>query len=232
MLPTLLVPGLNCSARLFAEQIPVLWQSGPVTVANHARGSSMAEIAGAILADAPPHFALAGFSMGGYIVFEILRQARDRVKKLALIDTSARPDSEEQSENRRRGIALAEAGKFQAVLDQQFPNVVDPSHAGDAALREKYMTMAQECGPDLYVRHQRAVIARIDSRPDLALIAVPTVVIVGAADKVTPPEVAREMAGGIGGSRLVEITTAGHISPLEQPEAVNSALGEWATAVW
>jgi pimeloyl-ACP methyl ester carboxylesterase len=230
MLPILLVPGLNCSARLFAAQVPLLWQSGPVMVANHARGASMAEIAAAILADAPPQFALAGFSMGGYIVFEMLRQARDRVKKLALIDTSARPDTEEQSENRRRTIALTEAGKFQAVLDQQFPNVVDPAHVGDAALREKYMTMAHECGSDLFIRHQRAVIARIDSRPDLTAITIPTTVLVGAADKVTPPEVAREMAAAIAGAHLVEIPAAGHISPLEQPDSVNAALRDWAAA--
>ena len=86
-LPIILVPGLNCSARLYAEQIPVLWQFGPVTVADHRRDDTMAAIARRILSGAPPRFALAGLSMGGYIAFEILRQAPGRVAKLALLDT-------------------------------------------------------------------------------------------------------------------------------------------------
>src|SRR5579859_291422 len=100
-LPVVLVPGLNCSARLYAEQIPALWQFGPVTVADHRRDDSMAGIARRILADAPPRFALAGLSMGGYIAFEILRQAPGRVAKLALLDTSARADTPEASAMRR-----------------------------------------------------------------------------------------------------------------------------------
>jgi len=88
-LPVILVPGLNCSARLYAEQIPALWQFGPVTVADHRRDDSMAAMARRILADAPPRFALAGLSMGGYLAFEILRQAADRVARLALLDTGA-----------------------------------------------------------------------------------------------------------------------------------------------
>ena len=89
-LPVILVPGLNCSARLYAEQVPALWQFGPVTIADHRRDDSMAAIARRILANAPPRFALAGLSMGGYIAFEVVRQAADRVAKLALLDTGAR----------------------------------------------------------------------------------------------------------------------------------------------
>src|SRR5579883_3245029 len=92
-LPTVLVPGLNCSARLYAPQIPALWRFGPVTVADHTRDDSMPAIAARILASAPPRFALAGLSMGGYIAFEIMRQAPQRVLRLALMDTSARPDT-------------------------------------------------------------------------------------------------------------------------------------------
>src|SRR5579862_9371744 len=86
-LPTVLVAGLNCSARLYADQIPVLWQFGPVTVADHRRDDSIAAIARRLLAAAPPRFAVAGLSMGGYIAFEVMRQAPGRVAKLALLDT-------------------------------------------------------------------------------------------------------------------------------------------------
>ncbi len=100
-LPTLLIPGLAASAWLYERQIPALWRFGPVMVANHTRQSSMAALAQDILADAPPRFALAGLSMGGYIAFEIVRQAPERVLKLALLDTSARADTTEQLEGRR-----------------------------------------------------------------------------------------------------------------------------------
>ena len=92
-LPIVLVPGLNCSARLYAEQIPALWRSGPVMVADHTRDTSIAAIARRILTTAPPLFARAGLSMGGYIAFEIMRQAPQRVLKLALMDTGARPET-------------------------------------------------------------------------------------------------------------------------------------------
>src|SRR5215510_13742427 len=100
-LPTVLIPGLLCTARLYAEQIPALWRFGPVTVADRTRDDSMAAIARRILAQAPPRFALIGLSMGGYIAFEILRQAGERVAKLALLDTTARPDLPEQTEKRK-----------------------------------------------------------------------------------------------------------------------------------
>src|ERR1044071_8920922 len=91
-LPIVLVPGLNCSPRLYAAQMPALWRFGPVTVADHTRDDTMAAIAARILGAAPPRFALAGLSMGGYIALEIMRQAAERVKRLALLDTGARDD--------------------------------------------------------------------------------------------------------------------------------------------
>ncbi|MEO7222904.1 MAG: alpha/beta fold hydrolase, partial [Devosia sp.] len=112
MTPFLLVPGLNCDARVYAGVAQALWPFGPVSIANHQTGDRMEAIAKAILADAPPKFGLIGFSMGGYVAFEILRQAPERVLKLGLLDTSARPDSEESTANRRRMIALAQKGRF------------------------------------------------------------------------------------------------------------------------
>ena len=137
-LPILLVPGLNCSARLYAEQIPHLWRSGPVTIADHTRGESVGAIASQILASGPSRFALVGFSLGGYIAFEILRQASERVARLALLDTGARCDTPKQLERRRERIALVQAGRFSESLDLQFPNVVHPGRRGDEALRRLY----------------------------------------------------------------------------------------------
>src|SRR5205085_6603929 len=134
-LPIVLIPGLTCSARLYAEQIPALWRFGPVTVADHTRDASMAGIARRILAAAPPRFALAGLSMGGYIAFEIMRQAPERVAKLALLDTGARAETAQQTERRKVPIALAESGRYAEVADIAFPLYVHRSHHGDVALK-------------------------------------------------------------------------------------------------
>src|SRR4030088_3815270 len=113
-MPMLLGPGLGGSPRIYAPVAPALWRLGPVTVANHIRDDNMGAIARRILAEAPPRFALAGHSMGGYIAFEIMLQAPQRVAKLALINTQARPDMPEISERRRGQIARAKAGQFHA----------------------------------------------------------------------------------------------------------------------
>src|SRR5579862_2130891 len=117
VLPLVLVPGLLCSARLYAPQVAALWPFGQVAVADHRRDDTMAAIAARILADAPPRFALAGLSMGGYIAFAMLRQAPERIAKLALLDTSARPDTAEQSAGREKFIAMAQSGKLGDVVE-------------------------------------------------------------------------------------------------------------------
>ena len=230
MTPFLLVPGLNCDARVYARAAEALWPSGPVTIANHQEGDEMRTIAEAILAAAPPSFGLVGFSMGGYLAFEILRQAPERVKKLALLDTSARPDSEEATANRHRRIALAQAGKMGLVIEQSFPNSVHMENIGNSNLYSIHRAMAEANGPVVYKQQQLAIIARTDARPRLGHIRVPTLILVGEGDQITPPDVAEEMHSGIAGSRLVVVPKAGHLALLEQPALVNAALKEWATA--
>ncbi|HYM43063.1 MAG TPA: alpha/beta fold hydrolase [Steroidobacteraceae bacterium] len=226
-LPLVLIPGLLDSARLYAQQLPELWRLGPVMVADHTRDDSMAGIARRILAAAPPRFALAGLSMGGYICFEILRQAAGRVAKLALLDTSARADTSEASAMRRTQMALASGGRFAEVVEAQFVRLVSPARRDDALLRETNRRMAAEVGPEGFIRQQTAIMGRPDSRPGLAAIACPTLVLVGEQDELTPPERAREMAAGIRGAHLVTVPDCGHLSPLEQPDAVTRALREW-----
>jgi pimeloyl-ACP methyl ester carboxylesterase len=226
-LPIVLVPGLNCSARVYAEQIPALWGCGPVTIADHRRDDSVAAIAARILAMAPPRFALAGLSMGGYIAFAIARAAPERVARLALLDTSARPDTSEQSERRHSMIALAESGRFAEVADLLFPVFVHRDRHDDEALRAIVRTMAEETGPDAFVRQQHAIMTRPDCRPQLASIRCPTLVLVGDGDVLLPPVLSEEIAAGIAGARLVRVPDCGHLSTLEQPQAVNQALVEW-----
>ena len=226
-MPIVLIPGLNCTAAVYSAQVPALWQFGPVTVAHHRHGRSMAEIAARILAAAPPRFALGGFSMGGYIALEIMRQAPERVLRLALIDTSARPDAPEQTERRRQLMDIARAGGFARIADLQFPNGVHPDNVGDEALRTLHRDMALANGMAAYLDQQEAIIARPDSRPDLAAIACPTLIVVGDGDQITPPALAREMADLIDGARVVTVQKAGHMALIEQPQAVTAALVGW-----
>jgi pimeloyl-ACP methyl ester carboxylesterase len=226
-MPILLVPGLVSSPRIFAPLVPALWRYGPVTVANHVRDDNMGAIARRILAEAPPRFALAGHSMGGYIAFEIMRQAPQRVAKLALINTQARPDTPEISERRRGQIARAKAGEFHAILDELFPLFVHPSRRDNADLRKLVHDMGDDMGADAFVRQQTAVIGRADSRPTLAAIACPTLVLTSDADSTIPNKLSIEIANGIPGAKLTITANCGHLSQVEQPQATSDALVEW-----
>jgi pimeloyl-ACP methyl ester carboxylesterase len=226
-LPVVLIPGLLASARLYAAQIPELWRRGPVTIADHTRDASLQAIARRLLAAAPPRFALAGLSMGGYIAFEVVRQAPERVARLALLDTSARADTPEATAMRHAQLALAGAGHLSQVVEQQFVRTVSAAHREDPRLRETNRLMAEDVGPAAFVRQQQAIMERPDSRPTLAAIACRTLVLVGAQDELTPPDRAVEMADGIRGAQLVTVPECGHLSTLEQPGAVSRALLAW-----
>jgi pimeloyl-ACP methyl ester carboxylesterase len=226
-LPVVLVPGLNCSARLYADQIPALWRFGPVTVADHTRDDAMSAIAGRILADAPGRFALVGLSMGGYIALELVRQAPDRVAKLALLDTSARADRPEQSARRDDFIKLAETGRFAEVTETLWPLLVHPQRHQDSSLKRLVHLMGEEVGPATFIRQENALKTRRDSRGDLKSIKCKTLVLVGEQDELTPLKLSQEIAGGISGANLVVIPDCGHLSSLECPGPVNTALCAW-----
>ena len=229
-LPIVLIPGLLASPRMYAPQVPQLWRTGPVMIADHTRDDSMAGIARRILSAAPARFALVGLSMGGYIAFEILRQAPERIAKVALLDTSARADAPEQTAMRRAQMALAAQGQLAEVVEQQFPRLVHRARRADGALREVFTLMAEEVGAAGFIRQQTAISGRSDSRPTLGSIRCPTLVLVGEGDELTPPERAAEIAAGIPGARLTTVPHCGHMSTLVQPDEVARALLEWLEA--
>jgi pimeloyl-ACP methyl ester carboxylesterase len=226
-MPILLVPGLVCSPRIFAPVVPSLWRFGPVTVANHIRDDNMGAIARRILAEAPPRFALAGHSMGGYIAFEIIRQAPERVARLALLNTQARPDTPEATTRRQAMMARAKGGDYRGVLDDLFPGFVHPSRHSDAGLRQLVHDMGDDVGPEAFPRQQMAVMGRPDSRPSLAWIKCPTLVLSGDTDNTVPNSLSVEMADGIHGAKLVILPDCGHLPQLERPQATADALVEW-----
>jgi pimeloyl-ACP methyl ester carboxylesterase len=222
-----LVPGLLCDAALWQPQIDRFGDRFEILVADVTRDDTMRGMAGRILASAPARFALAGLSMGGYVAQEILREAPDRVRRVALLDTAARPDSSERTERRHGLITLAKMGKFKGVTPRLLPLLIHPTRLDDRALTGVVMAMAERVGQAAFLRQQQAILGRPDFRPDLAHIACPALVLCGRDDALTPPALSREIAGGIAGARLIILDECGHLSPIEQPDAVNAAFDEW-----
>jgi len=221
--PIVFVPGLLCTETLFAPQIAA-FADRPIMVANQREHDSIGAIAASVLADAPERFSLIGLSMGGYIAMEVLREAPDRVGKLALIDTSARPDTPEQIERRKFMVDLARKKGFEKVPALLFPGYVHERNEDDADLKAIVKEMAMETGPEAFIRQQTAIMNRIDSRAGLREIACPTTVLVGNGDRLTPPEFAEEIHRLIPGSGLEIIEEAGHLSTLEAPNEVTGVL--------
>ena len=226
-LPLVLVPGLLNTARLWAEQEAVLGRGRRIQVVDSAASDTLGGIAEALLRSAPERFALAGLSMGGYVCFEVLRWAPLRIDRLCLVDTTARADTAEQSERRRQLMDLATRKGVQEVVPMLIGGFLAPQHHSEPHLVQVVREMADQVGADGFVRQQLAILGRPDSLPDLAEIGVPTTVIVGEHDTLTPVDRAREMAEAIPGARLVIIREAGHLAPLENPHEVTAAMQEW-----
>jgi pimeloyl-ACP methyl ester carboxylesterase len=224
----ILVPGLLCTEALFEAQVTGLGDIAEITVTpEHRRHETIGHIADAILADAPPRFALGGLSMGGYIAFEIMRRAPERVIGLSLLDTSARADTPERTAEREGLIELASKGKFVGVSENLVKSFIHPNRHKDETLISAVRAMAKEVGRDDFLRQQKAVIGRSDSRADLAAVTCPTVVICGKHDAVTPPELSQEIADGIPGAELEIIQFCGHLTTMERPALTNAALRRW-----
>jgi pimeloyl-ACP methyl ester carboxylesterase len=220
----LFIPGLNCTGALFSPQVKALEPRFRCHIADHGVADSLEVIAADILAKAPPRFALAGLSMGGYVAYEIIRQAPERVRALALLDTRAEPDSEEDAERRHRTIALARGGQFDHLHGILWPRLVHPGRLSDKPLESTVIGMMRDTGAERFIRQQTAVLNRIDYRPLLPGIAISSTIIVGDQDLITPPEHAKAISQAIKGSRYFEIDDCGHLSSLERPEAVTGIL--------
>jgi pimeloyl-ACP methyl ester carboxylesterase len=229
-IPLVLIPGLLCDRALWAHQLANLGDIADMTVGDVTRDDSMAAMARAVLAEAPECFALAGLSMGGYVAQEIMRQAPERVIRLALLDTSAHDDTPEQRGRRRGLIELAEKGRFKGVTPRLLPPLIHPDRQQDEALTTAVMAMAERVGKVAFLRQQRAILGRVDSRPHLAGYALPTLVLVGRQDALAPPAAAEEMAALIPDGILVVIEDCGHLSTMERPQQTTEALRAWLTA--
>jgi pimeloyl-ACP methyl ester carboxylesterase len=226
-LPIVLVPGLGSSVRNHLAILPTLWRYGSVFVANQTRDDTVAAMAARALSEAPPKFSLIGHSLGGYIVLEMIRQAPERVARLALLNTSARLDTPEATALRHERIAETRAGRYAEMQAKNFPLSVHPDRVDDPALIEMSRLTREDSGPDAFIRQQTAIMARIDSRPFLKDIRVPTLVLSGDQDRLISNEFSKEMASLIPGAKLVIVPNCGHLAPAERPEATAAALDAW-----
>lgn len=224
---TILIPPLLCSPLAYAPILDVAWSFGAVGLADTRSDDSIAAMATRLLRDAPQHFALVGTSMGGYVALEVMRQAPERVRALALVSTSARADTPQQIEARRRQSRLVEEGRFEALVDAAFPSVVAAGNESNQALLDLWRAMTAPVGPEAFLRQQAAVIARADSRQLLASISCPTTVIHGSGDRLIPVDMGREIAASVPGAEFVLLDGAGHFAFSEQPAAGRAAVTDF-----
>jgi len=230
LLPLILLPGLLCDEALWQNQSKSLETMAACQTADTTKFDRIDAIARDVLARAPPQFALAGLSMGGYVAFEIMRQAPERVLKLCLLDTSARPDTPDQANRRRLLLAMSKAGQFKGVTPRLLPMLISKSRLEDQDLTSIITAMAERVGRDAFHNQQTAILNRIDSRPFLKDIRCPVQLIVGSEDELTPPDIMREVKDGIPQARYTIIQGSGHLTALEKPEEVNQLMREWIKA--
>lgn len=231
-IPLLLLPGTLCDGRLWSHQIEHLADIADPYVIDVGTDKNLATLAQRILAEAPEKFALAGFSFGGILAFELYRQAAQRITRLALINTNARPDTEQGLENKRQQLQLAKLSGLETLLRETLiPLYLAPGRNGDKALVQIIVDMAVAQGFGVLSNQIEALISRSDSRPLLGQVHCPTLVLGGMDDQLCTPECHREMAAGIPGATLRLLENCGHISTLEQPDTVSMAMLEWLSGI-
>jgi len=227
--PLVLLPGLLCDAALWEPQLSELADIADFFVADLTGYETMKGMGESVLRDSPwEEFALAGLSMGGYVALEVTRQAPQRVTRLALLDSRARPEKPDETERRQQLMKLAQGERgFAPVTSRMLPLMLHPSRVKDARLTKTIRDMAERTGVEAYLRQQRAIISRPDFRPELPKIKCLTLVLCGRQDQLTPPECSEEMAAAIPEAKLLVVEECGHLSTLERPDEVNAAMREW-----
>jgi pimeloyl-ACP methyl ester carboxylesterase len=220
-----LLPGLAADADMWRDQLEGLANYQPVVSDTHTRHATIPEMAAAVLARFPGPLALCGASMGGMVAMEVARQAPDRVRGLALLGTTAQPESGEMRAVREKAIELFAAGRAREVIEPNVAMAFDPGH--DPALARRYLDFVLRAGAEALIRQNRAVIARPDARMHLPQLRCPVLVMVGESDQLTPPDLSREIAALVPHAELVLLPRCGHMLTMERPEAVNRALERW-----
>lgn len=229
--PVLLLPALLCNDGIFINQIHSLQPVADFTVPDLGTADNIADLASDILKKAPEHFALGGISMGGYVAFEILRQAPERVLSLLLMDTNVTADSDEKKERRLKLIDLAHKNGIESVVPFVLSNVVAPEFRQLPQLQRFFTFMAQALGTTVFENEQKVIMSRQDSTELLSEIDCPTFVIGGQKDDITPPESMKNLAENIKEASYRTILNSGHLPPLENPNAVTTVMRSWLNSI-
>lgn len=226
-IPTLvLIPGQLCDAELWRDQIAGLAGLVDCQVADITHGESLEELAQQILTWAPERFAVAGFSLGGYVALEIARTAPERIDRLALLDTSIKSDSPERSGIRRQlEQAASMPGRFHGFGIHLLGTYLSKAHLADEAIVTRIRAMTERLGPAVFVRQSR--IPRKDGTSVVRSFLHPLLILCGEEDALTPLEDHIAMAGLNPSARLVVLPGCGHMTPIEAPQAVTAALRDW-----
>ncbi|MDP5362044.1 MAG: alpha/beta hydrolase [Paracoccaceae bacterium] len=227
--PLVLLPGMMCDGRLYGPQITAFSHQRAVMTAPLNDHETVMSLATDVLAVAPAKFALAGLSMGGIVAMEVIRQAPERITRLALLDTNPKAEAPAVALNREPQIAKVRAGQLRAVMrDEMKPNyLTDGPRMGQ--ILDLCMEMAETLGPEVFLRQSRALQTRPDQQETLRKVAVPTLILCGEDDALCPIHRHELMQALIPGSTLTVIKGAGHLPTLEQPDATNEALAKWLT---
>lgn len=228
-LPVVLASGQLLTEETWAPQ-RAAWRNREIHHADHTRDDTIAGMATRLLDAAPPRFALIAHAMGGFVAFDVMRRAPERVRCLALIATLASADGPAQTARRQGYIDLVEAGRFEQVIEERIPMLFPPAGRDDPTLLAIARRMAAATGADTFLRQQRAIMARIDSRPALPAITVPTLLIRGDADGITTPQQQAEMLAAIPAARFETLPGVGHLPTIEAPDATTALLTRWVHA--
>ncbi len=228
--PVVFASGQLLTAEVWAPQMAVLSADYDLRISDHTRDETFNTMAQRLLAEAPERFDLVAHAMGGFTAFEVMRQAPQRIRSLVLVATLAANDGPAQTERRLGYTQLVEGGRFADVVEERIPILVHPARREDPGLLAVVRRMALSTGEATFLRQQRAIMARADSRPSLGAIGVPTLLIRGEQDAITTPAHQQEMLAGIAGSRLQTIADCGHLPTLESPVTTNRLLVGWLAA--
>lgn len=225
--PLVLLPGMMCDARLYGPQIGAFSAERVIITAPMNDHDNVPALAKDILDNAPPKFALAGLSMGGIVAMEVIRQAADRVTRLALLDTNPKAEAPAIAKNREPQMTKVLQGELRAVMrDEMKPNYLTDGPR-KAQILDLCMAMAETLGPDVFIKQSRALQSRPDQQETLRKVGVPTLILCGEDDALCPLHRHELMRDLIPGATLTVVKDAGHMPTLEQPHITNEAFAKW-----
>jgi len=225
-IPLLLLPGLLNDAELWRDPLAALDDIAACSVGDLTRGDTMQAVTDAVLAQAPPRFALAGFSMGGFVAQQIVRTAPERVLRLALIGTSIRADSPERAAQRATQVASVRLpGRFHGFGDTLMRSYIDASRLHDEVLVQRVRAMTARLGAEVFL--QQSALQRVDGHDVLSGYQDPLLIVCGENDRITPVSISEEMQALVPHSTLVVVPGSGHLVPMEKPAEVSAALRAW-----